>query len=1315
MITPQRSISVVKTPLAPEWKNVWDRARGQVKEDEFQAAAKSYEYLMQLKSNIEEATWEYCKVLFILDRYRDAGTLIAKLLEADPQRLEYRLYAGKVALQLQDYNEAILQFGWVLEKNPAGQYSTSAMKGLAETLRRRGRKDQSFPLSEQLLSREIDDFRTVQEIAKEAATLGQSEKSRWLFKKALEDGKLEPEYVAQAVDVFQESGDDATVEKIIQSYLDTHPDNTLYREKLLNLYEKQKKYAAALEETRLLLKYSDSQQLLLQKAATLSSLLKRQDQALLFLGEYERRFPGDSVTRKRIEELKDLLAVDLLILVENDGTEMLWEDLAELKKYRSAIFEKMARALKEQGKDKELLSILKVIYNNSSNQDRDALRLAGQLDKMGLYREALDYINKIQNVPGSREFYVFRGDLERIAGLEIDSLSSYNKALELDPENYELRNFCIELAGNLGFVQQQLTLFQDWPDYPQVLAADGVLTRHIEKLGYNYLIKEAERVAALFFEHNGSNPNNLNRTVNIGIQLAKAQFRTDKKYEAEQTLRLLLNKKTGIDLVLCQLLDFSIAEKDSEATIKWLEILREVSARGENALSPRMLSLKIKLYTAQLLSIQEEYANAEKKLNSLYQLLKKVKKRELSSFNEDNNFTNRIIKELAFALIKTDKYSQAFDLLTKTLNDKMFDADLFVLLVDLAKQKNKKGGLKKINKILHKNGNLQITKVLKVINSAVGEEKYSIAATYLKLLSEDFVKRSVIGRVLLSKTAFETGKVEEAIHEIDDLLRDYSEEPYFCNEAILLDSSAGELDQAKKRLATCYGVEQYSDQSELYLAKEKEAYPVLALARLTWTQKDYKAALKIYETLLSPSIMARLTQQFSEKNVNVIYPPKEESIWGSMLSLLQEQPLIVDELMEPQFLFDNLGNDTGEIVAGHFAEYSRHKLINSEYQARDAIYNRNYTFAKQSYLKLHEKEKKADTLADLASIYNRIGEYRKEAQVYQDIRDSGVTSPKLQRSMERSSQKIQPQNTVESGLYKTDGRDGYVDLETRKIGTSFWFIHDLNKDIQFSYWNNRYESVDGSQKIGSNTLSLLTHFELSGSYLLTAGVGIEKLNGESETSFLGRLRLDGQLDDNVKGFIEYDESLVYDTVESIRQREKIREVATGLTFDTTFGFQFGGDLLHRSYTDENAQNRFHGFSSYSLYGETTELALRYEFNYLTSDMINPDTDRVELDSDSPDADRILNYWSPETYTEHEIGLYFQHDFLGFEDESTRKMSFYSVDCAIGIEDEEELVYSTEFDIFLEMSPHLLLKGNFTFITSDNYEETGMFASLRYRW
>jgi hypothetical protein len=72
-------------------------------------------------------------------------------------------------------------------------------------------------------------------------------------------------------------------------------------------------------------------------------------------------------------------------------------------------------------------------------------------------------------------------------------------------------------------------------------------------------------------------------------------------------------------------------------------------------------------------------------------------------------------------------------------------------------------------------------------------------------------------------------------------------------------------------------------------------------------------------------------------------------------------------------------------------------------------------------------------------------------------------------------------------------------------------------------------------------------------------------------------------------------------------------------------------------------------------------------------------------------------------------------FLGYEQGAKKSMSYYAINSALGIEDNENLTFTTKFDIFLEMSPHFLLKGNFTLSKSDEYEEKGLSMSLHYRW
>ncbi len=52
-------------------------------------------------------------------------------------------------------------------------------------------------------------------------------------------------------------------------------------------------------------------------------------------------------------------------------------------------------------------------------------------------------------------------------------------------------------------------------------------------------------------------------------------------------------------------------------------------------------------------------------------------------------------------------------------------------------------------------------------------------------------------------------------------------------------------------------------------------------------------------------------------------------------------------------------------------------------------------------------------------------------------------------------------------------------------------------------------------------------------------------------------------------------------------------------------------------------------------------------------------------------------------------------FSAMKQGTKKSMSYYAIDNAVGLEDNENITFTTNLNIFLEMSPHFLLKGNFT--------------------
>jgi hypothetical protein len=313
--------------------------------------------------------------------------------------------------------------------------------------------------------------------------------------------------------------------------------------------------------------------------------------------------------------------------------------------------------------------------------------------------------------------------------------------------------------------------------------------------------------------------------------------------------------------------------------------------------------------------------------------------------------------------------------------------------------------------------------------------------------------------------------------------------------------------------------------------------------------------------------------------------------------------------------------------------------------------------------------------------------------------------------MERSSLQMSPQNIFDAAYEEKDGRNGFIDMAKLSTGTSFRFTPDLDKEIRLAYANNRYESINTSASALSNVLYGSAIYEFAKDYEFILGGGTEKMDGISNARFLYKMALKGQLDEYFHTYIEWEKSLVYDTVAAIKEGVSQQGIETGLYCETPIGLTFGGDFRHRNYSDSNTQNRFHGYMSYGVFGESVHLSLRYDYQYFTDTDTNPaDPQPVQVQPED-----VLFYWSPAYFSENLLTLHFQHDFLGYQQGAKRGISYYAIDNSIGYEEFENLAFTGKFDIFLEMSQHFLLKGNFTFTTSDVFEEKGLSLSLQYRW
>jgi hypothetical protein len=652
---------------------------------------------------------------------------------------------------------------------------------------------------------------------------------------------------------------------------------------------------------------------------------------------------------------------------------------------------------------------------------------------------------------------------------------------------------------------------------------------------------------------------------------------------------------------------------------------------------------------------------------------------------------------------------EAYKKCRELLDTGNYDPELLMLYGILNRKLNKIDRETAFDDGIKMSGNPVLSRLLALAAKEIEYLEYEAAEIHLRTALKKY-SPSVAGNAMWAELMSARGSGDVAEEYLSRLSRQFPQEPYFYKKQIEVEARRGRYEQGlvlmKKQAEKPEDVEEVATQ----LTSADEVEELLTHARLLWGDKQQEKALKIYKQLLARPVLDQLSDKFRQHEISYPDLTRENTFWNSMVHMLRSEPKVLEELMEPPFLIENRGNEAGKIVSEFFEEYSWQKLITNEYMARKATFDRNYYYAEQSYKRLL-KEDSSEGMIDLATVYGKIGKYRKEAQVYEAIQNSGSTAPDLLESIERNTLQISPQSILNVGYEEKNGRDGSIDMAKTSIGTSFWFTPDLDKDIQLSYANNYFESLDTDQSAESNFLYAVANYEFTKAYELILGGGTEKLAGDGDNRYQYEIGLKGQLDDYVNAYILFEKRQVYDTISALRQQISFQTIETGLSIETPVGLSFGGDLQHRYYTDGNSQNRFHGYSSYTIFGESLQVALRYDYRYMGSEDQN--SSPLEISGDeSPDEPQ---YWSPSSFTEHRMGVNFQHDFLGYEQGAKKMMSYYAINSALGVEDNENLTFSTKFDIFLEMSPHFLLKGNFTLSKSDEYEEKGLSISLHYRW
>jgi lipopolysaccharide biosynthesis regulator YciM len=1306
-IAPDKTITVVAgQPDIPKWKILWDKGREEVRANRFLTASKFYNDLLKIKPNIEEANWEFCQILLKNEDFSSAEKIIVSLVENDPLRIEYLLTAGGITLRQKNYTLAIRYYGKVYELDPGGSHSTAALEGLIDSLKGKGKHENVLPLLEQLYVREPENVTRLHELAREARSLGKFTKAKIYYSKLLEMGPVDDRILFQASELFDDTIDKERVVPLWQEYVRRNPNYLPFRQKLVEFYLGKGEGLAALPHLLVINnKVLDNNALQLQIAEIYLHDGGRPDKALSYYEKYLLKNPGDQSVKFQISYIQSILANDYLSIVENDGAWQLWRDLMEVTPDPLGIYLEMVSLLERKGKSEELLEILLIIAEHKPQDDEVNYKIVNLYRQKKEYGRALHYLGKITVSHNStKKHFLLKGNIEELAGFEQDALASYSKSLEKDNTDLSLRKDCITRAGSLGMVNELEGFFIDNQISNYNRNHIDFILNYCDQLSYNFLFSRLDEVYDYFLDVFNSN-----QPIMSKLQLHRAHTlrKQGKPRKAEELLRKLSNHKPTETEALYRLTLNAIEDRDIETSKAWYRAFENKvgtypESKERDALQRRKAILKVKTLLA-----TDDIQDASFLIIDL--------KKRATQKTDDISYNSSIYqleKDLCWQYLENEDFSECETLLNSLQKSKKFDPEL-VVIHDILMKGSKRTIEPLSSSFSLVSGKYPITsRLLQVVQVELRHKEYTRARNHLDTIVNTKID-SLVSQVLLAELSFKNESIKTAVDLYKNIYHRFPGEKYLFRKWMMYESKNGNYNsgiaallKADERLQKIDGPGDYRD-----LPYDFEE--VLLFARMLWGSKQLEKSLRVYEFLLNPPVIDLLGEKFEFNEIYYHYFTKDKSFWNSLKYLLQTKPEIVGELMAPPYLIDNMGKESGKIVAGYYELYSWQKLIMNEYLARKAIVHRNYVTAERNYKRLlAEEEEDIEGLSDLASIYDRFGQYRKEAQVYEVMRKSGAASPEMADVIEKSSTKIRPHTGLEGGFLTKSGREGQINLENRNLGASLLFSPDLEKDITFLYLHNNYsqtekeESQSGFLIESSGTIELLSDTDL----LFSAQA--ERFEGKSGANFYYFIGLRSRLDDYFSSHVEAYRKKVDDTLDALVEGIYSDGFEIGLSGETPVGLLFGGDYRHRYYSDGNSQDQFHGYSSYNIYGEVVHFSVQYDYFNLEN---NSSNDGIPVLDTGSSEDSL--YWTPNRYDGHGITVHFQHLIKGNYGSDGLK-SYYSFDNSINYEDYDDtqnIIYTGRFDIFLEISPHYLLKGNLVFKNSEEYEEGSVHFSLLYRW
>ena len=1276
----------------PAWKIKWDNARKFAKNHQYEQAAQLYKQLLGEKKQLAEAKREYSSILIELHEYAEAKKIIYQLSESDPENQEYALLSGRIAFAEKDYGTVVSLLQPIYDNQKGAVNADFLRDQLIVAYQSLRNTAKLYPLLEEKAKTRKNDNSLLLALARTANASGNAKDAQQHYMALIQSPSIDESLIIEAAEFFEKSGMVKDSVEIQEKYLKGHPGNISVRKRLLQHYLAIRDSSSALQNLLYLIDHGQDTdgELSLKAARILRDSENKPEKALVLFENVYLKHQDRKEVNTEILQLRHLIAKSILQSIETNGSGAVLQDFEKLNIDKIAIFKILAEDLEKTNKKQALINVLEVLRKTTDKGEQYSFQLARLYAAIHEYDMALKCYQSIQN-PASRNFAYYHelARVEEKLDYFNDARVAYSEAIKNQPHNEKILFDCIKMLGDFGFVEELKNFGKLVGIGETNFAHQNIRLIYIEALRDNGLFDEAYQ---LYEKILSDNKIDAGEKFAVRYHMSRTLILENKSGEAEENLRLLiLEHPEDIKLWLEIVRLHCLAGNQTDAW-KWFSItVRQFALDNWKS----RLDEKARLIFEQYINIKIANRDIHSAIQELESYFSEVKK------SQPQNDCLQFAKLLARLYITNSEYEKAASTLEPFNNIVENDLEYASLMV-LVKE------------------NAPDATVFQTKTTGTGFKKqvdqyriFTIAANQASSVGKNSLAQRVIDKALaIQPNSQKALKEKAAIFHMLGRLEDSST---IYNQLLYNNPDERYFQQVVKELL----FEQGNDDiltTMLAETNSQEESDKLIRARMLWREEKTDDSFKVYESLTKNSIQhdlqsgqsASVYNDFPEQHIQ-----KKSSLWDIFSFSGPEEIEWLEKMTDPSEFAKNLSSSNSMLITSYYARLKFEKSVRIEYLARKALSEKKYKTAEKQYRQALQQENSQSTLEDLAKVYERLGDYGKEAEIYSILVGQGRDDTKLRESIEKNKLALAPQLSVDLQSLSKHGRQGAIDMREYDYAVNYRYFPSLTSEIKFRADEiNYFAYSDSNKSANGRKISGDGKFNLTDTTAVHADVGLHSVDDNDYKKLFYNLGVEQKFDEMLKGYFSFTSSTIDDTLKAMEYGITKRGFIMGLELENQSGFNIGAEYRRQIYNDdENIENALNMWSSYSIYSDYTTIEFKYDY------LLQKQTDSNSLitDADTGILYNNMKYWSPGAYWTHRVEMQYKHLLNEYEYFKNSSASYYVFDISAGYESENSMIYSGKFDIFLEMSNHYLLKGSVHMVHSDFYDEQQGVLSLIYRW